>query len=74
MSVTGSPEVPAAPTFWRKARMVAKVVELRLRFIALMAITGLVFAYWDTIWNQIDKWRRPAVEAESVSAAAGLEF
>ena len=32
---------------WRKFRMIVKVVELRLRFVALMAITGLVFAYWD---------------------------
>jgi Cu(I)/Ag(I) efflux system membrane fusion protein len=51
---------------------VVKVVELRLRFIALMAITGLVFAYWDTIWNRIDKWRRPA--AEQVSAQSNVEF
>jgi Cu(I)/Ag(I) efflux system membrane fusion protein len=42
---------------WRKFRLLVKVVELRLRFIALMALTGLTFAYWDTIWNRIDKWR-----------------
>jgi Cu(I)/Ag(I) efflux system membrane fusion protein len=39
--------------------MVMKVVELRLRFIALMAGTGLVFGYWDTIWNHYEKWTRP---------------
>ena len=47
---------------WQKFRLVVKVVELRLRFIALMAITGLVFAYWDTLWNRYDKWMRPAAE------------
>ena len=47
-------------TRWQKFRLVVKVVELRLRFIALMAITGLVFAYWDTIWNRYEKWMRPA--------------
>ena len=55
---------PTAPaelplTRWQKFRMVVKVVELRLRFIALMAATGLVFAYWDTLWNHYDKWTRP---------------
>ena len=47
-------------TRWQKIRLVIKVVELRLRFVALMAITGLVFAYWDTIWNRYEKWMRPA--------------
>ena len=46
-------------TRWRKFRMVVKVVELRLRFIALMAATGLVFGYWDLIWNHYEKWNRP---------------
>jgi membrane fusion protein, copper/silver efflux system len=46
-------------TRWRKFRLVVKVVELRLRFVALLAITGLVFAYWDTLWNRYDKWMRP---------------
>jgi membrane fusion protein, copper/silver efflux system len=34
---------------WQKFRPIVKVVELRLQFIALMAATGLVFAYWDTL-------------------------
>ncbi len=46
-------------TRWQKFRMVVKVVELRLRFIALMALTGLVFGFWDTIWNYYEKWNRP---------------
>jgi len=50
----------AQRTRWQKFRLVVKVVELRLRFVALMAITGLAFAYWDTLWNRYDKWMRPA--------------
>jgi membrane fusion protein, copper/silver efflux system len=49
-----------------------KVVELRLRFIALLTATGLVFAYWDTIWNHYEKWMRPAVSHQA--AASGVEF
>jgi len=47
---------------WGKIRMVIKVVELRLRFVALMAATGLAFAYWDELWNYYDKWTRPLAE------------
>jgi membrane fusion protein, copper/silver efflux system len=64
--------VDAPLTRWQKIRLVIKVVELRLRFVALMAITGLVFAYWDTIWNRYDKWMRPTALIHA--AAVGLEF
>ncbi len=59
-------------TRWQKLRLVTKVVELRLRFVALMAITGLGFAYWDTIANRYDKWMRP--KAELVAHASGVEY
>src|SRR4051812_36606914 len=60
------------PTRWQRVRLVIKVVELRLRFIALMAITGLVFGYWDTIVNRYEKWSRPP--RERLAAAADVEF
>src|SRR5947209_19465693 len=66
------PAEEAALTRWQKFRLVVKVVELRLRFIALMAITGLTFAYWDTLWNRYDKWMRPAGERHA--AVSGIEF
>jgi Cu(I)/Ag(I) efflux system membrane fusion protein len=56
----------------QKFLLVVKVVELRLRFIALMAATGLTFAYWDTIWNRYDKWTRPAGGVRA--ASSGYEF
>ncbi|WP_406695864.1 efflux RND transporter periplasmic adaptor subunit [Singulisphaera sp. Ch08] len=59
-------------TRWQKFRMVVKVVELRLRFVALMAATGLVFAYWDTLWNHYEKWTRPP--GESHVAASDTEY
>ncbi len=65
--------VPEPPlTRWQKFRMVVKVVELRLRFIALMAATGLVFAYWDTLWNHYEKWTRPP--GETHAAASDTEY
>ena len=64
--MTGAPM-----TRWQKVRLVIKVAELRLRFIALMAATGWVFANWDTLWNRYDKWMRPA--AETHAAISGVE-
>jgi Cu(I)/Ag(I) efflux system membrane fusion protein len=61
-----SPTVERPRTRWQKFRLVVKVVELRLRFIALMAITGLTFAYWDTLWNRYDKWMRPLAHEHAV--------
>jgi Cu(I)/Ag(I) efflux system membrane fusion protein len=58
---------------WKKIRLVIKVVELRLRFIALLAATGLVFAYWDTLWNRYDKWMRPE-SSHKHAAASGVEY
>ncbi|MDB5349277.1 MAG: rane-fusion protein [Planctomycetota bacterium] len=61
----------AALTRWQKFRLVVKVVELRLRFISLMAVTGLVFAYWDYLWNRYDKWMRPTADRQV--AVSGIE-
>ncbi len=65
-----APLAPSEPPLTRrqKFRMVVKVVELRLRFIAIMAATGLVFGYWDTIWNHYEKWTRPPGEAHAVAS------
>src|SRR3979490_2768773 len=73
-SVLSVPNSANEPTLsrWQKFRMVVKVVELRLRFVALMAVTGLVFAYWDTLWNHYDKYSRPA--GENVPVASDVEF
>jgi len=59
-------------TRWQKFRLVVKVVELRLRFVALMATTALVFAYWDDLGNRYDKWMRPA--AVHRASAPGVEY
>jgi Cu(I)/Ag(I) efflux system membrane fusion protein len=68
-----APEAPSPElTRWQKFRLVVKVVELRLRFVALMAATGLVFAYWDTLWNYYDKYTRP--QGEQLVAASEFEF
>ena len=65
--ITGPPM-----TRWQKVRLVIKVVELRLRFVALMAVTGWVFANWDTLWDRYEKWMRPAAGSHAV--VSGIEY
>jgi Cu(I)/Ag(I) efflux system membrane fusion protein len=46
---------------WRQSlRTVIKAAELRLRFVLLIAGTGLVFGYWDAFSNRLEKWSRPS--------------
>jgi Cu(I)/Ag(I) efflux system membrane fusion protein len=66
------PSYDAPRTRWQKIRLVIKVVELRLRFIALMGLTALTFAYWDEIANRIDKWSRP--ETSQHAQVSGIEY
>ncbi len=37
-----------------------------------MAATGLVFAYWDTLWNYYEKYTRP--QGEHIAASSEFEF
>jgi membrane fusion protein, copper/silver efflux system len=58
---------------WQKIKMVLKVIEVRLRFIAVLLLTFLVIVYWDTIANHWEKWTRPATAASS-DMLAGEEY
>jgi hypothetical protein len=60
------------PSQWKKLLAVVKVIEMRLRFVALMAVTGLVFGNWDAIWNHYEKWQRPAEMRPEATGA--IEF
>src|SRR5262249_21721676 len=55
------PAVSRPPVGWRQSLWTAiKVAELRLRFVLLIAGTGLVFGYWDAFANRLEKWSRPS--------------
>jgi multidrug efflux pump subunit AcrA (membrane-fusion protein) len=49
----------------QKIWMVLKVIEVRLRFIAVLVVTFLGIVYWDTIVNYWEKWTRPAAAASA---------
>lgn len=52
-----------------------KLLEIRLRFIAVLLITALVVGYWDTIQNYWERWTRPSPnEQAAVHAHSETEF
>jgi membrane fusion protein, copper/silver efflux system len=64
-----TPERAPAGKFWTFLR----ILNVRLRFIVLMVIVGVVAGKWDDIMNYYDRWRRPA-HAAGPSAAKGVEY
>jgi len=43
-----------------------RILNVRLRFILLMVLVGLIAGHWDGLMNRYDRWRRPARAAETV--------
>lgn len=58
---------------WQRIKLVLQVVEIRLRFIAILAAIGLVIGYWDTLQNYWDKWTR-GKQTTIVKVEADTEF
>jgi Cu(I)/Ag(I) efflux system membrane fusion protein len=65
----------AAPDhgFWWKTWQVLKVVQARLRFVAVLAVIGVVLASWDTLSNYYAKWTRPLF-GQQAEAAPDTEY
>ncbi len=61
------------PSAWKKMRLIAKVVEVRLRFVVILVVVGLLVGYWDTLMNYWDKWTQPQSVAVR-ELAPGQEF
>jgi Cu(I)/Ag(I) efflux system membrane fusion protein len=53
-------EIVAPRTAWKKLKLAVEVLEVRLRFIVVLAAVGALIVYWDSIKNHWDKWTRPA--------------
>ena len=58
---------------WQKIKLLVKVVEVRLRFIAILVVTALIIGNWDTITNYWDKWTRSS-QAEISKLSKDEEF
>jgi len=61
--------VPAAKhSLPGKAWTFFRIMNVRLRFIFLMVIIGVVVGNWEDIMNHYDRWRRPAQAADQAPA------
>lgn len=55
-------------TFGKRLWWFIEVLNVRLRFVFLMVVVGLVVGYWDTIMNYVDRWTRPEQVPDMVAA------
>lgn len=44
--------------FWKRLWFWIKFIEIRLRFVILLVITGIVVGYWENIQNHYEQWQR----------------
>jgi Cu(I)/Ag(I) efflux system membrane fusion protein len=64
------PSVPSsAHGFWWKTWQVLKVVQARLRFVAILVAVGVALAWWDTLSNYYEKWARQFSGPERAAAS-----
>jgi Cu(I)/Ag(I) efflux system membrane fusion protein len=68
-NVSPSPGRSPGSGFWTFLR----ILNVRLRFVFLMVLVGLVAGYWENIVNHVDRWRRP-VRVVQAAAQADVEY
>ncbi|MCC6546828.1 efflux RND transporter periplasmic adaptor subunit [Candidatus Sumerlaeota bacterium] len=44
--------------FWKRLWFWVKFLEIRLRFVFLLVLTGIVVGYWENIQNYYERWQR----------------
>lgn len=67
------PTTEPSPPLRKRIWWFIEVLNVRLRFIFLMVIVGLLVGYWDTIMNYYDRWTRPE-QAPDMVAASEIEY
>lgn len=63
----------SSSSIFHRAVTFVRILNMRLRFILIMVLVGLVIGYWENITNYYDRWTRPP-RAEPVAAAQGTEY
>ncbi|MDD4889372.1 MAG: efflux RND transporter periplasmic adaptor subunit [Phycisphaerae bacterium] len=58
---------------WGKAKRFLQILNVRLRFVFLMVIVGLVASKWETIVNYYDRYTRPAA-ATATAVDESIEY
>ena len=61
-------------TAFQKVVFFLKLLEIRLRFVAVLLVTALIVGYWDTIQNYWERWTRPSPQASAGHTQSETEF
>jgi len=64
---------PETKTGWQKVLFFLKLLEIRLRFVAILVVTALAVGYWDNLVNYWERWTRKP-HAEQEAAASEIEY
>jgi multidrug efflux pump subunit AcrA (membrane-fusion protein) len=76
-SIGVSNDAPSATApkrgFWHNVWQILRVIQARLRFIAILAVIGGVIMYWDRLKAHYDKWMR-VVSGETTVASTDNEY
>ncbi len=73
MTEPSSATPPAKPSLLGRFWIFLRILNVRLRFILLMVIVGLIASRWDDIMNRVDRWRRP-VHVQTAIGAEEIEY
>lgn len=68
---------PKPPSILRRIWFLAKFLEIRLRFVAVLAITAVLVGYWDHVQNYYERWQREHYAAQgpaSPQAVSDTEY
>ena len=57
----------------RRARQIARAVQVRLRFVVVLAVAFLVVGLWDNLRNIVDTWRHRLVGSRSGQHAVSID-
>ncbi|MFO0839798.1 MAG: efflux RND transporter periplasmic adaptor subunit [Phycisphaerae bacterium] len=68
-----SPAAANRPSVFGRVWAFIRILNVRLRFILLMVLVGVVSANWESLMNRYDRWRRPAGPPDLVTGEA-IEF
>ncbi len=64
---------PKKSNFAKRLWTGIEILNVRLRFIFLMILVGLIAGHWDSIMNHIDRWTRPK-EIPQITGVRETEF
>ena len=59
---------------FKKGLFFLKLVEIRLRFVAVLVVTALIVGYWGTLQNYYERWTRGDRPPDNMSSNSETEY